>query len=495
MSLSPERIAEPVEIAQAQSDGDLLRRCAIAAGIAWALLFVIVGLVYRLQLYGDGSLFSYSVAAEDVWAFHWHNISGRLTTYVVSLLPGELYVGLTRDPAGGIFVYGALFFAMQLAGLAATFAADRSRDRILFAFTCASTACLCPLVFGFPTEVWTAHALFWPALALCHYAPRGKTGFALVFVTLLALVFCHAAAIVMAIAIVATVAMRGWRSGVLPRTLAAFALAMAIWAAVKIQFPPDAYFASVLARAAAEFFDLARFDNPLLVLLAATLAGYGVLFALLQRVAPPRAHILSAVLIAIALAIYWTGFDRSLHASYRYFMRTVLLLGTLSLGTLAALHALRDEGALKLPLPYLADVMNLLEREATLRFAGGALVLMTLVHAVETAKFVSAWSDYTVALRALASGAAADPQLGDARFVSANRIPADINRVSWNSTTPYLSVLVAPKFSPATLVVDPAGNYFWLTCAMARTSEDAPRAIPADARRLIRRFACAHRAH
>ena len=47
---------------------------------------------YQLQLYADGAMFSYAVAVEDVWAFHWHNISGRLSVFFLSLLQAETYV-------------------------------------------------------------------------------------------------------------------------------------------------------------------------------------------------------------------------------------------------------------------------------------------------------------------------------------------------------------------------------------------------------------------
>jgi hypothetical protein len=40
-------------------------------------------------MYADGSIFSYSVAVQDAWAFHWHNISGRLFVYFFSYLPTE----------------------------------------------------------------------------------------------------------------------------------------------------------------------------------------------------------------------------------------------------------------------------------------------------------------------------------------------------------------------------------------------------------------------
>src|SRR5262249_17121924 len=93
-----------------------------------------------------------------------------------------------------------------------TFAADRSKGRIIFSYACLSTACLCPLVFGFPTEMWMAHALFWPTLAVCHYA-SGNKGIALVFAMLLALVFTHGGALIFAVAIVVMLSLRGVLDG------------------------------------------------------------------------------------------------------------------------------------------------------------------------------------------------------------------------------------------------------------------------------------------
>jgi hypothetical protein len=120
-------------------------------------------------------------------------------------------------------------------------------------------------------------------------------------------------------------------------------------------------------------------------------------------------------------------------------------------------------------------------------------LLVSLVHAVETAKFVAGWRDYTAAVRRLASGTASDPGLGDARFVSAARLPADLDRLAWFSTTPFLSVLIAPSFAPTRLVVDPRANYFWLPCATARANLAAGGGIPTASRDLIATFSCLHR--
>ena len=83
--------------------------------------------------------------------------------------------------------------------------------------------------------------------------------------------------------------------------------------------------------------------------------------------------------------------------------------------------------------------------------------------------------------------------LGDPAFVSSKRIPADLNRLAWNSTTPYLSVLVAPGLAPARLVLDPDTGYFWLSCETATRSDQTSTALPLQARQLIRKYSCLHR--
>src|SRR5262245_60818380 len=234
---------------QVRSDAQLLQYLVVIGGLSWSVLFIVVGLYWDLEMFGDGSIFSYSVAVADGWRMHWHNIACRLFVHLFCHLPAETYVRLTADPRGGILIYGFLFFGAQLFGLIATFALDRSKRRILFSYACASTALLCPLVFGFPTEMWMAHALFWPTLAVCHYARGGKRGIALVFATLLALVFTHGGALIFAVAIVVTLSLRGVRDAAFLRAAGALFVVLSIWAVVTATFPPDPYVAIVLHRA------------------------------------------------------------------------------------------------------------------------------------------------------------------------------------------------------------------------------------------------------
>jgi hypothetical protein len=434
-----------------------------------------------------GSIFSYAVAVRDAWAFHWHNITGRLFVYLFAYLPAETYVELTGDARGGVSVYGFLFFVTPLLGLIGTILIDRSKDRIIFNYACFSTVCLCPLVFGFPTEMWMAHALFWPTLAVCHYSRRSMGSIALVFVALLALVFTHDGALILAVAILATLLLRVGQDGAFARAAGAFLVVLAIWAIVKMALPPDEYTGSALRRAALYVFDISVLADYIVLLLFCTIAGYAVTFLAFRR------HVLAVLVVAAALVGYWLWFDHSLSAGDRYHLRTVILVVTPVLGALAAVSAIRRDGELSRLVKIPSRLLEALASEGAARATIAMLLLVGLAHAVETEKFVRAWSGYKAAVRALATGAASDPTLGDPRFVSSNRISGLLNRLSWNSTTQFLSVLVSPGFAPERLVVDPTSNYFWLSCTTAKANQQADRAVPTETRRLVQIHACLHR--
>ena len=75
-----------------RSGSDFLLTFLIGAGLCWSVGFVVIALYYQLELYADGAMFSYAVAVQDVWAFHWHNISGRMSAFLLTLLPAEVLV-------------------------------------------------------------------------------------------------------------------------------------------------------------------------------------------------------------------------------------------------------------------------------------------------------------------------------------------------------------------------------------------------------------------
>jgi len=472
-------------------DARALRLLVVSIGLGWSVAFPVLALRYELELYGDGAMFSYAVAVQDVWTFHWHNISGRSSVFFLTLLPAEAVVGATGRPWSGIITYGLLFYSAPLLGLLATYFADRSRRRSIFFYACCSTALLCPLVFGFPTEMWLAHAIFWPTLAISHYAKQTIAGAILVFFAGLMLAFTHEGSLVLLLVIVLTLVPRGLRSVPFLRSVVSLVAILILAAASKFVFPPDDYYAGVLLRAALHFFDPEIFEVNVVLLLAATLTAFGVIFAATSRLYGERAWIYSLGIVLFGLCVYWLQFDHSVHASSRYYMRTALVLLTPMFGVLAALSAMAEDGITVRPLEKLQHFLTSPGHQAVCAFAA-AFVLVTSVHAVETEKFVRAWSGYRNAIAALATGQEADPSLGDPHFVSSARISPSLNALSWFSTIPYLSVILA-NFSPSRLVIDPAGNYFWLACETATQNRDADRAVPVQARALIRIYSCLHR--
>ncbi len=319
-----------------------LRAIIVAGGLGASISFVIVGVLSRLQMYGDGSIFSYAVAARDAWAFHWHNISGRLFTYLFAYPLAEAVVAMSKSADAGIAVYGVLFFSGPLLGLALTFAIDRTPGRTIFVYACLSTVCLCPLVYGAPTEMWMAHAVFWPALAACLTAPPTWRGTVLVFGALLLLVFTHEGAIVLSFAILFALLLRGWRNAGLLRAAGAFLAVLLIWAAVKVSIRPDDYIAAVLSAAALRFIDIRNLAQPALLSALAALIGYGCFAALLGRIKVPRPYLCAAVVTAASLAVYWIWFDNSLLTEARYNLRTFLLIMIPAFGVAASVQAMSD---------------------------------------------------------------------------------------------------------------------------------------------------------
>jgi hypothetical protein len=477
------------DMALCQQDA-MLRRMVIAAGLCWSFAFVVIATSCQLEFYGDGAMFSYAVAVQDVWAFHWHNISGRTSVYLLALLPAETLVAITGNPWAGIVAYGFLFYVAPLAGLAATYAADRSPGRVIFLYACGSTALLCPLIFGFPTEMWFAHAIFWPTLALSHYARSTIRGAVLVFATWLLLAFAHEGAFVLLLAVLATLALRGLQNTRFRRGIAILFVTTILAIASKILFPPDEYYADAFVRAALHFFDPAIFGVEIVVELLVAIIVYVAILKLISIWIPKRACIFALSVLLALLCIFWLRFDHSVHANSRYYMRTALVIATPLLGVIAALAAMTREGLVADPLAKLQRVL--------ISFPGSSCALasilfaVTLIHVVETAKFVTAWSRYRDVIATLAMSQDSDPALGDPRFVSSRRGPPDLAPLEWFSTTPYLSAILS-NFRPNRLVIDPAGNYFWLSCATATHSTERLLVVPLHVRELIQTYSCLHR--
>lgn len=456
-------------------------RLALALGVAVAVLFPVLGLAFDFSRYGDGSIFAYAVAVADSWAFHFENISGRATVHLLTYRPAEALVTATGDPALGVAAQAALFFGLPLAGLLLTRLVETTPGRPVSVLAAIVTAAVLPLVYISPTELWATHALFFPALALA-VEPRGGwlRGLGLaVLVGLLALT--HEAGLILVVGLVPLVALARAGSTALVRAGFVVLVAVAAWFVVTRAFRPDAYIAEVLGRNALTLVDPARLAAPALLLALGAGAATLLLAAVLGRA---RAGI-AGLVVALAVLGLWVAVGGGVHTDQRYYVRAVVPMALAGAGLVASLLVARSAG--------LTGGLERLLPRALPPGAGAALLAVVFVHAGETAKFTAGWRDYLAGIGALATGEAADPTLGHPAFVASTRLPERLDRFSWNSTTPYLSVLQAPGFAPKRLVVDPRTGYFWLPCAKAEASRDRPSAVPAEPRAWIAAYSCLHR--
>jgi hypothetical protein len=340
--------------------------------------------------------------------------------------------------------------------------------------------------------MWYAHALFWPTLALAHYAPLTAGGFLVTLAAFAALAHTHGGGVVFAAAAVLTTALRV-PSGALVRALAAFSITMAAWGIMQATFRPDDQISPVLVQAALNFIDPRNLMKAVMGLLIFATLGQAVLFLAFARLGFSRPGLLAASGMALALGFYWIVLDQNLLVEDRYFLRTALFYVVPPLGVAALLVTLQQEGRLIDPIAgWVPRAAQLLSRRGLAQAAMGALCLVSLVHTVETAKFVDGWTDYARFVRNLSKGAAVAAAAGDTRFVSSNSIPVDLREFSWSSTTHYLSVVATPDLDPARLVINPDEGYHWITCQLAKRHAGR-RAVPEKTRKLVEVHACAAR--
>ncbi|MCB1510108.1 MAG: hypothetical protein KDJ36_04335 [Hyphomicrobiaceae bacterium] len=462
-------------------------------GFGWAIAFVVIGVGTRLHVFADGGMFAYGIAVRDSWAFHWHNIPTRAAVWVYAHWPSELLVAATGAPSLGVALYGVLLFSAPLFGLLWTAAVDRSEGRVVLTAASASTALVLPLVFGFPTEMWVSHALFWPCLAMAHGGRVGIGWTVAMVMSMVALMLSHGGGVVFAGLVVASVLLRSQRRTGLMLPLAGLVAGAAVWLTMRLAFPPDAYFANVLGRAALLFLDVGGLGNSAIIAPLLAAAGAVVLALLLRHLRSAYGWQFGALCGAIGLLVYWQMFEPPLLAVQRYPLRTALFLIAPAFAGLAIAWLSRREAPM---LPVVGPLRDaVLGGLAVVPRPALAIVvaLVTFSHLVETCRFVAAWGAYVRALEDLSSGAIADSWLGHEAFVSAHRISKHLQPLAWQSTTQYLSILVAAGYRPKRLVVDPDAGYYWLSCATARANAVAQRALPPEGRAMVARLSCLHR--
>lgn len=470
----------------------LSRHALLAAMLVFAAMLPLLAFWRELNLYADGALFSYAVAAGDAWAMHWRNISSRALVWLVAYLPAQALIALTGRPDLGVGLYTLLFYGAPLLGLFATVAIDRAPGRPFALAAGAATVALLPLVAPFPSELIFTHALFFPTLALAWRGVVRLPGQIGLTVLMSALLMSHEGGLILAVAVICACALGLPDRARLVRALAALAPALALWFAVRLAFRPDGYVAFVLEMNAGRMLAIGQwFPRAVLWCGAAALAA-GLLALVLAGPLKRAAPLAAAAICAGALVSLWVGLSPSVHGFERYDVRILLLVGDAAFAGVAALAAARVAGEgrwlMRHEPAFLGPLLPRLGGPAL-----AALLAVAVVHAGEMQRFVSAFDGHRSAIRALATGEAADPALGHPAFVTVERRGQRYADLDWDSTLPFQSVLLTPGYHPKRLVVDAEANYFWFDCATARANEARDWPLPRETRALISAYTCGRR--
>lgn len=463
----------------------------IFAGLALAAVFPVLALVFDLAAFADGSAFSYAVATGIGWDFHWRQIANRITVYLLAYVPSEALGAAAGSARAAYVLYTIIFYSAPLAGLLATVWIDRTRGKV-FAMACAvCTLAVLPLILPFPSELVFSHALFFPALALANREGGWRVALALMIV-MCALLNTHEGAVILGALVVASTLLALPARLPLLRALAVFALALALWLAIRITLQPGEYTGSAIARAAMYFLMFENWGQRAVFWALFAAAGSFALAYAAGAMAGRHGIAIAALASVVAVAAAFAIIDPPAHGAQRYGVRIVVLsLLALAAGVASLAHA-RSEGTGRWLLAFEPQWLGARLHRLTAP-ALAALIVTFALHVTEEARFISAWRTYIADVRALAMGDASDPQLGDAAYVSTQRLPARRDEMWWNSTTLYLSIMLAPGFEPMRLVIDPTGGYFWLNCKAATQSRDQYSPMPRSTRALVATFACKNR--
>jgi hypothetical protein len=254
----------------------------------------------HLYAYADSSAFSVAILTGRAWDLIWVNYSGRLTTYLLTVLPAELLVRLGAGPRAALAAYSTIFWGLPLASLALSWLILPRDRRFNLVFPALSTVAFGLLVYGFPSETWVTMALFWPTLFAIRYLEGAARPFAVVL--LLGLFFFTHELMVTALPIFLIAAARRSRRA-FAFVLTAIVACAALYVAAKLALPPDAATAKALNKNAASL--LSPTGLVVGTLLCAPLftgllgaGAFSLAYALMRRAGAPRSA--AAVMAALA---------------------------------------------------------------------------------------------------------------------------------------------------------------------------------------------------
>lgn len=493
------------------ADAGNLGRAVVLVAFAMSAALPVVAVLFRVTPFADGSFFVLSLLSPDPWDFGWESYPSRLTAFALTILPPFWIGRLTGNGSLAVGAYSAIMGLLPLAGLLATrrVAAPGSHWLTICAI---STIVLAFSVTFFPTEMWLAHTLIWPLVAL---AAKTEARAGAILALSLVTAFVHEAAIPLVVLALLHGFLITRRVGLL-LVLAAVA---GVSIAVKLFAPiANGEIARTVGDNALNFLNPDNFVNNFTIV--ATLAVLLLLaLRLILRPDSRRAEIMILAVVCAAAAAqiaFWPGPP---HVMRRYVGRTIIFAGLSA--TLAAAILLQMSPAIAA----MAERGRARYGDVLLGVLTVVVVVSAVGHVAETARFLRHWhtlerliagpmpmpADMPTGIVALASdgtkvegtAAAALPtgELVDSPFTVANgagplaRPPAFPFAagwaVAWNWALPFHSAATSRSTGAEFLLIVVGSNFSPVGCATMR-SLDMARTLASPARlRLLRDHLCA----
>lgn len=476
-----------------------------------AAVLPVIAVLHRVTAFADGSFFVLSILTTDPWSFGWVSYPSRITAFVLTILPPFAIGRLTGDPGLAIATYSAIMGALPLAGLLAT--------RFLStpgapwpALCAASTIVLAFNVAFFPTEMWLAHAMIWPLVAL---ATRPGAPLAAISVLSLATAFVHEAAV----PLVGLALVHGALASRRPALLAVLAVVIAAAILVKTLAPVvNDEIARTVGENALDFLSPGNFFTNVVV---SVLMALGLWAVMRMALRPTSAwgEIMIVMTVCLAAAIQLLIWPGPPHVLRRYIARSLIFVGLATiLGAAVALQVL----------PGLANrIATWRERHIQPLLAAAAVIILVsaIGHAAETARFLGHWQRLEQVLAGDLPTAEAMPRgmvaitrddgvvAGTAPWAlptggtidAPNRAPDGAGpfgggrpsppgpgwAVAWHWALPLHSVAPAQAGGADFIVAVPAARFSPVTCRTLRRLDPARILVPPVRLALLTRYVCA----
>lgn len=450
----------------------------------------LVATMTHLMLHADGALIAYAASLDEPWDAKWEHLATRITVYILTAVPTQIIAhAFDLSPMAIADVNGFIFYLVPALQFAACCALVwRSHPQYLI-FPIVQYAISSGMGYGFPSEILISPGFLWMALFLI--LTRQEAGIRFV-AAIAALTFSHELAVPAALIAAGLGVAQAHRSARRDGRYTRFAL---VSFGTFLVFAAFAYLRFVVGdfegdSNAIYVFDPRRvLDNPTMWLIigVAPLAVYLGTRHAGGVTRPVLASGAIAGLILLPLIMRFAGPDWDFEQG-RYGSARTLVGVAMFVLTVCFIAAYRRDGS-DLPKHLPTDITN------GIRWGAPFAVICALCIMVgSTAAFLYDWIAVlhsSQRLVAAQEGLGAEPTIltyAEAKRMMTPREARLHDRISYQWTLPYRSMLIADGGTPTRIMVGPVNYHEY--CAKADRFKTEHGTIPAAVVERFRSYSC-----